>query len=166
MRFTLPVLAGIAAFFILTALGTLVWAQDGAAAVAPASENALTQATSLAFQILTPIVTIIATWFAHRLVGIFEKKLKIDLPEKQEAQIDGWISQGIHWASETSYKKVKEKTSKLTGPEKLETAAAFVFDFAQARGWTEWSKDAIKKKIEAKLGDKRANGGVPHTDDA
>ena len=127
--------------------------------------SAASQATELAFQIITPIVTILAAWLAHRLVAIFEKKTGIDIPDKQEAKIDNWIEQGIHLAAEKSYKKVKAKTDKLTGPEKLEEAADFVFALAASRGWIDWTKDKIKAKVESAVGVHRVNGGVPALED-
>lgn len=128
-------------------------------------QSAASQATELAFQVIAPIVTILAAWLAHRLVAIFEKKTGIDIPDKQEAKIDVWIEQGILLAAEKSYQKVKAKTEKLKGSEKLEEAADFVFALAAARGWTEWTKDKIKDKIESAIGVHRANGGVPALED-
>lgn len=126
---------------------------------------AATQATELAFQVITPIVTILAAWLAHRLVKLFETKTGIDIPDKQEAKIESWVEQGIHLAAEKSYQKVKSKTDKLKGSEKLEEAADFVFALANARGWTDWTKAKIKAKIESSLGVHRANGGVPALED-
>jgi len=128
-------------------------------------QSAVSQATELAFQVITPIVTILAAWLAHRLVAIFEKKTGIDIPDKQEAKIDTWIEQGINLAAEKSYQKVKAKTEKLKGPEKLEEAADFVFALAASRGWADWTKDKIKAKVESAVGAHRANGGVPALED-
>lgn len=134
------------------------------AALAADGETALTHVTSLAFDILSVILPIIATWLVHRGIKVFETKTKIDIPASIESQIDTWVEKGIHYASEKSYKKVKEQTQRLSGPEKLEEAADFVFELANAKGWDDWTKDIIKKKIESALGQKRANGGVPKTD--
>ena len=127
--------------------------------------SAASQATELAFQVIAPIVTILGAWLAHRLVAIFEQKTGIDIPDKQEAKIDQWVEEGINLAAEKSYKKVKEKTDKLKGPEKLEEAANFVFGMIESRGWDDWTKDKIKTKIEAAVGVHRANGGVPSLED-
>jgi hypothetical protein len=151
----------------------VAWAQDAAPdiiAAAPAvpadgGPNALTQLTNLVFQILTVVLPILVTWFVHRGIAVFEKKTKINVPDAIENKIDAWVENGIHLAAEKSYKKVAEKTAKLTGSEKLETAADFVFAMAQSRGWLNWSKDAIKAKVEAAIGVHRANGGVPALED-
>lgn len=127
--------------------------------------SAATQLTQLAFQIAEPIVLVLGAWVAHRVVKIFESKTGIDIPDKQEAKIDQWIEQGIILAAEKSYQKVKGKTEKLKGPEKLEEAADFVFAFASSRGWDTWTKDKIKAKIESSIGAHRANGGVPKLED-
>lgn len=127
--------------------------------------SAASQATELAFQVITPLVTILAAWLAHRLVKIFEERTGIDIPDKQEAKIDQWVEAGINLAAEKSYQKVKAKTDKLKGPEKLEEAADFVFELAASRGWIDWSKDKIKAKIEAAIGVHRVNGGVPALED-
>jgi hypothetical protein len=127
--------------------------------------SAASQATELAFQVITPLVTILGAWLAHRLVKLFEDKTGIDIPDKQESKIDEWVEAGINLAAEKSYKKVKEKTEKLTGPEKLEEAADFVFALVAARGWDDWTKDKLKSKIESAIGVHRANGGVPTLED-
>lgn len=118
-------------------------------------QNALSQVIDLIFQILLVVLPVVATWLAHRGIAIIEKKTKISVPDAVEAKIDEWISQGIWFAAEKSHKKIKEKTMKLSGSEKLEEAADFVLDLAQSRGWVEWSKDRIKAKIEAKIGKER-----------
>jgi hypothetical protein len=122
--------------------------------------TALSQVTELAFQILTPIVTALAAWLAHRFIRVIEKKANIDVPAKQEAKIDEWVAAGIQLAAEKSYQKVKAQTDKLSGSEKLETAADFVLGFVTAQGWHTWTKDKIKSKIEARLPSARENGGV------
>jgi len=127
--------------------------------------TALTQVTTAALEVLVPVVIIFATWGAHRLIRLFETKTKIDVPQKQEDQIDAWIDRAILLAAEKARQKIHAKTEALKGPEKLEIAADFVYDLAQSRGWISWTKDLLKQKIEASLGIKRANGGVPVLDD-
>ena len=120
--------------------------------------TAATQATELALQVIAPIVIALGAWIAHRLVRLLEEKTGIDIPDKQEAKIDTWIAQGINLAVEKSHNKLKAHTEKLKGPEKLEEAADFVFALAVSRGWTDWTKDRIKSKIEASLGASREDG--------
>lgn len=119
------------------------------------------QAAELALQVLTPILVALAAWLAHRIVGVFEKKTGIDIPEKQEAQIDKWIEAGIHLAEEKSRSLVKSKASKLEGPQKLEVAGTFVMGMISKNGWDDWAQSWILDKIEAQLGTNRANGGKP-----
>jgi len=126
--------------------------------IAYAAENALQRTTDMAFQVLTPVVIIFATWLAHRLVKLFEKKTGIDVPAAQEAQIDGWIEQGIHYAEQKSRAKIKNAEDGLNGPDKLEHAADFVLSFIEAKKYPEWTRDLVKGKIEAKLGIKYASG--------
>jgi hypothetical protein len=148
MRKLVPVLAGIATVMFLC--GTAL-AQD------PKDDNALTRSVDIVFQILMVVLPLIAVWLVHRGLAMFEKKAGIDVPHSIERKIDGWVKAGIHLAAERSHKKITEKTGKLTGPEKLEEAADFVFDLANARGWIEWTKEKIKAKIEAQLGLHRAD---------
>ncbi len=127
-------------------------------------ENSLTRLADIVFEILVPIVVIFATWGAHRLIALFEKKAKIDVPAKIEEQIDGWIERGIALAEEKSRAKVKSKTAKLTGPEKLEMAAGFVLDLVEKYKLQDLAKEKIEKRIEARLGTKRLEGGTTHLD--
>jgi len=115
-------------------------------------QTAVTQTSQLAIQILVPVVIIFATWLAHRLIALLESKLKINVPNSIEDKIDEWVAQGVVLAAEKSHQKLKEKTEKLKGPEKLETAADYVFTLASARGWDTWTKDVIKAKIESYIG--------------
>jgi len=158
MRFALSLFVGMIVFLACT----ISWAQGE---TSPAGETALTQLTKLVFEVLTVVLPIVATWLAHRVIGVFENKAQIQVPDAMEAKISTWIEQGIILAAEKSYQKVKDKTDKLKGSEKLELAADFVFDMAQAQGWTQWTKDRIKAKIESAVGAHRANGGVPTLED-
>jgi len=162
-KYILPGLVGVLTFLLCILTASVVWAQGDSAAPA-ADPNIATRISELAFQVLTPIITAFAMWATHRLIAVFEKKTKIDIPAAQEEMIDKWIEQAIHYATEQSYKKVAGKAAKLTGPEKLEQAVGFVLAFAQAQGWVQWTKDKLANKIEARLGVHRANGGVPATD--
>lgn len=160
LRRSLPLFAGLLAFLILTAIAQVVYADAGV----PADENAVTRLADMAFEILTPVLSVVVIWLVHRAIAAFEARTGIDVPAQQEALIDAWVEQGIAFAEEKSRNKVKEKTSKLTGPAKLEEAADFVFDLARARGWIDWSRDRVKRKIEGKLGIARAAGAKPSLD--
>lgn len=162
LRYLGPILAGLVTLVLMLAVSTVVFAQDDGAVAA--SSTILVQLTDAAFRILVPVVTLFAMWGAHRAIAVFEAKTKIDVPDKQEAKIDGWIEDAIHWAEEKSRNAIKHKAEKLRGPEKLESAADFVMGFVESRGWIDWTRAKIEHKIEAKLGVKRANGGKPRLD--
>ncbi len=154
MRRTLLILStGIAMFFLLCLVSSVVYAQGDAPA-----PNALSRITDIAFSVLTPVLALFAMWAAHRLLAVFEKKTGIDVPTRQEQLIDKWIRQGIHRAEEWSHKKIKQQAAKLTGPEKLEISADFVLDLIVAQGWVGWTADRIKDKVEAMIGQERAVG--------
>lgn len=128
------------------------------------TSTALSNLSQMAFEVLAPILATFGLWVVHRVIKLLESKLSFDLPSQQEAKIDEWIEHGIHWAEEKSRQKVIAKTDKLSGPEKLETAADFVLGFVNARGWDAWTRDQIKSKIESKLGIHRANSSKPTLD--
>lgn len=159
MRNFFQTIVGVLVFLAVILASSIAWASD------LGDTTALTQLTSLVFEILAPVAVAVGVWLSHRLVKMLEKKTGFDVPAKQEAKIDEWVSQGIHLAAEKSYKKVKEKTEKLKGSEKLEEAADFAFALAAARGWDDWTKDKIKSKIEAKLGEHRAKDELPKLED-
>ena len=161
-RTILPFFTGFLTLLVLLALYGVAFAQDGA--LEDVDQNAAQRIADIAFQILIPVVTIFATWAAHRLIAVIEKKFDFDIPDKQEAAIDSWVEQGVHWAEEKSRSKIKDVGMKLTGPEKLEHGAAFVLDLIESRGWVGWGQKRIESKIEAALGIHRANGGKPRLD--
>lgn len=159
--------------FSLTAASAPALAQDGGAAVSEAATaapvetapapvetapavatepNAVMQLTDYAFSVLQVVLVLLVCWGVGKGVKAFEAKTGIEISDTIEARIDELAEQGIGWAVEKSHKKVKEGAAKLTGPEKMEAAADFVLSFAKAKGWDDWGRDAIEKKIEAKLG--------------
>lgn len=162
LRKIAPIVSGLIVAAICLMIGSVVYAQDGTAVT---ESNSLQRLTEMAFQVLTPVITLFAMWAAHRLIKVFEAKTGLDIPDKQEARIDDWIEQGIHWAEEKSRAAVQRKEAKLSGPEKLESAADFVLDLIDAKGWVGWTRDQIKAKTEAALGIHRANGGKPSLDE-
>jgi hypothetical protein len=165
LRYIGPPIFGLLTFIVALAVSAVVYAQDGGAAPVDASQQALlSRVTDAAFQIIVPIISLFAMWATHRLIGVFEKKTKFDIPDKQERKIDEWIESGIHWAEEKSRSAIKTKANKLKGPEKLEAAGSFVMEMVKARGWIDWSRKKIEEKIEAQLGLHRANGGKPRLD--
>ena len=159
----LPVLlVGVATFLLAMLVSSIVYAQGDSA---PATdENLVQRITEMAFQIITPIIALFAMWAANRLIGVFEKKTGFDIPDKQEKAVEGLIEQGILFAEEKSRSAIKAKADKLSGPDKLEAAGGYVLDIVKANGWVGWTRDRINKKIEAKLGYHRANGGKPRLD--
>lgn len=111
-----------------------------------------------AIKIVAAILLCVITWAGRKAIVWFESKTKIDIPEKQEAMIEGWIKAGIALAEEKAWQKLKDKTSQLKGPEKLEVAGTFVWGLVQQHGLADWTRDKIVDKIEAKLGLDRMNG--------
>ena len=128
----------------------VAWAQTSGVEVQ--SQTIATQIAKIVFDLLAVIIPILATWIAHRAIGAFERKTEMDIPDKEEAMIDRWIEQGIHMAAEKSYRAVKSKTEKLSGPEKLEEAVGFVLSMANARGLHKWTEEKVVSKIDATLG--------------
>jgi hypothetical protein len=126
--------------------------------------TAATEVAQFALTVAAALIVPIATWLARRAVRALEARTGIDVPAAQEQKIDDWIEEAIHYAEEKSWQKIKAKTEKLSGPEKLEEAADFVLAFAEARKWDEWTRETLKSKIEAKLGLARANGAKPSLD--
>lgn len=120
------------------------------------NETALTQLADLVFDILKVVVVPFAAWLVHRAIKAVETKTKVDVPQQIEDKVDTWIDQGISLAIEKSHQKLKKKTEELSGPEKLEVAADYVFGLVENNGYDDWTKDLIKKKIESKLGTTRA----------
>jgi hypothetical protein len=124
-------------------------------------ESSLVSLTDLAIQTLSPILLALSGWLAHRLIKAFETKTKIDVPVKQEAQIDAWIASGIRYAEEKAYQAVKAKADKITGPEKLETAVGFALDLAKKNGWVDWTRERLAAKVEALVNVEKERPGSP-----
>ena len=151
-------------FALTVVIFCVVWLVAGAALAAEAEPNAATQTAGMVIEILAAVLVIVLSALARKAVKALEAKTGVDVPDKMEAKIDAWVDQGIHLAAEKSYKKVKEGTEKLTGPEKLEEAAGFVLGMVKMRGWDEWTKDKIVAKVDAAIGTHRAAGGTPNVE--
>jgi len=136
-------------------LSALLFLIPGVAAAADTEANAVSQIAGMAIEILAAVLLIVALWGTRKIISLIEKKTSIDVPSKIEEKVDQWVAQGINLAAEKSRKKVSEHSEKLTGPEKLETAAEFVLALVEARGWDEWTKEKITDKIESVLGAER-----------
>lgn len=121
--------------------------------------NATVKIIEITLTILTPALGLFLLWGARKVIQFAERKTGIDLPVKQEKQIDAWILQAIAFAEEKARKASKSKLSKVTGPEKLELAADYVIDLIQKAGWDTWARDKLKNRIEALLNIER--GGAP-----
>ena len=124
-------------------------------------ENSITTLADLAIQTLAPILLALGGWLAHRVIRAIEAKTKIDVPVRQEAQIDTWIAAGVRLAEEKAYQAVKANAAKITGPEKLETAVGFALDLAQKNGWIDWTKARLAAKVEALINVDKERPGSP-----
>jgi len=98
---------------------------------------------------------------AHKLIRTFETKTGIDIPAKEEAMVDAWVSQGIRLAEEKAHQAGKKADTKMAGHEKLEHAASFALDMAEKNGWIAWTRDRLKAKIEAALNVQAERPGSP-----
>ena len=123
--------------------------------------SSLATVADLAIQTLAPILLALSGWLAHRLIKAFESKTKIDVPVKQEAQVDAWIASGIRYAEEQAYKAVQVKAATITGPEKLEAAVSFAMNLAQKNGWIDWTRARLASKVEALVNVHKARPDSP-----
>jgi hypothetical protein len=135
-------------FSLFLFLPSVAWA-------ASSEPSVLSRTLSLAFEFALAALVPVAAWLTHRAIRIFEAKTKIDVPDAVEQKVDHWVDSGIALAEERGHRFLKETTDKLTGPEKLEIAVAYVLDMANQRGWVEWSKSKIQDRVEAALGTRR-----------
>jgi hypothetical protein len=126
-------------------------------------QSSVSQAVTLVVQILMPVIAVLGTWFAHRVIKTFEMKTGIDVPAKQEAQIDSWVESGIRFAEEKAHQAAQRAagTAKLAGHEKLEHAASFIMGMVEKNGWDDWARDTIKAKVEARLNVTKEREGSP-----
>jgi hypothetical protein len=161
-RVLLIIAVGVVSMFFLMAVRAVAIAGPEGATLVDSSSAA--KVADYAVQLAFGVLSIFLMWGTNRIIRAIEKKWDVDIPERQEVAIDGWVEQGILWAEEKSRSKIKEKADKLRGPEKLEVALGYVIGMIRSRGWDTWAADAITAKIEARLGKHRANGGKPRLD--
>lgn len=161
-RAFLIMITGAASLLLMLALHAVAFAGPEGATLVDSSSAA--KFADIALQILIPVVTVFAMWGANKVIRLVERKLGVDIPERQERAINDWVEQGIHFAEEKSRSKIKEKANKLRGPEKLEIALGFVLGMINSNGWHTWTRDKVVAKIEGSLGAHRANGGKPRLD--
>lgn len=116
--------------------------------------------------VIVAVVTPVLVSLAHRLIGLFERKLDVDVSEKRERKILELVDEGIHYAEEQARKAMKgeetdvEKT--FGSAEKMETAVEYVEKRAGELGvdeLVEKSGDRLASIIEARLFQKRLESG-------
>ena len=78
---------------------------------------------------LAPILAGAISVILIKLLAAFAAKLRIDVSEKTQNQLIEWARQGIALAEEKAH---KTRSTKLTGPEKLEIAYSHVADSIDA----------------------------------
>jgi hypothetical protein len=148
------------AFALVALYSSVAWGAE----TAGAEPNALTHLADMVFQVLKPVLLVLGGYLALLLRGYVKKKTGVEIPEKQWALVTSILDRGITLAEEWSYKQVKKQTSKLTGPEKLEHAADYALDQLEQYGVVGWTRDRVIKALEARIGERRANGGKPTLD--
>lgn len=119
-----------------------------------ADSTALAELSSAALDILMPAILVVLAWLARKVVKIFEAKTNIDIPQKQENQIDHWVAQGARYAEKKARTAAKEGFGEIKGPEKLELAVQYALDLAYEQGLTNWSRERLEAKIEAYLAER------------
>jgi hypothetical protein len=117
----------------------------------PPHPSAFSSIVDEGIKLVAAILLVLATWGAQRLIRLFVAKAKIDIPAKQEEQIDAWVRQGIAYAESKSSAKLKELTVAMRGPEKLEAALAYVIGAMATSGAFDYGRDLLVRKIEALL---------------
>ena len=126
--------------------------------VALAAEAVVSTATQeilvKVIEIVGTLLGVVATWAVWKAKSYFEKKTKIDIPEKYEALMESWAQKGVNYAKEIAHKKAKESVI-YKGPEKLELALKFGLDLAEEHKLDARAKEKLEKYIHAKLGEAR-----------
>lgn len=135
-------------------LATTAVAADSDAAAVAVGAPAIHEFVDAVIKIAIGVISLLATWGATRAISFFEKKTKIDIPERQEAMVDHWIRQGIALAEEKAHQKAKDNL-KLEPSAKRDMALAFAWDMAQRFELADWTKARIEDKLHAALGTSR-----------
>ncbi len=110
------------------------------------------------FTILVPIMVVLGRWFIRYL----EKKLDFDMAQETEAQLMGYIRQGISYAEEKALAAVEVDPQDMTpGQAKLNNALGYVREQVERQGWDELAGEKLARLIEAALNQARLRGDVP-----
>jgi hypothetical protein len=131
----------------------------------PPAANATTEVQSPAavrfinmlIDLLAAVLLILVPYFVHRLLAYFETKTKIKLSPEIMEKINALLDKGIAYGEEQAHKAIKNSEKALTMSEKLEHGASYVMDLADKSDIKNWSIEKIKKMLEARLQEKRAN---------
>ena len=110
-------------------------------------KDLLLQVIELLFIIVMPMILLLARAAVKKL----EKKLDIDLDEKQEAQLDQVLTQGIAYAREQSRSALKTEKKALTGADKKTLALDYVTSAVKESGIAERSAEVIERRLAARL---------------
>ena len=139
-------------------------ASPAPATVAPTTPSpAAARLINMLINVLAAILLILAPYFAHRIIALFEKKSGITLAPQTKAKIDALLDQGINYADEQAHKAIKNKEKALTMPEKLEHAAGYVMDLADKAQVEQWTVAKVKKMLESRIQVTRVTNGVTPT---
>lgn len=148
-------------FLALMLWGAIAFAADDE----PSNGTAVAELAVLFLQVVIfPVLGSLLTYLAGMAAAYLKKKWDIELLDRQEAKIDEWIAQAVHWAEEKSRNRVRSGLGRIKGPDKLEEVMHQVVNQVRAKRWDDWAESSIRTKIEGYLGKKRANGGKPTLD--
>lgn len=131
----------------LLGLPQTAWAQDVPATGTPMGELLL-----MVLKFVGISSGLLAAWAAFKGVRFLEAKTQFDVPASVEARLGDWVDEGIGYAYERSHHQIQKLGKKLSGPEKLQTATAYVVRKIRQNGWDERAEEWIRERIEARLG--------------
>jgi ABC-type transport system involved in cytochrome bd biosynthesis fused ATPase/permease subunit len=113
-------------------------------------------------EILQPtILTVIGffiTWLCQRSVAFLNQKLKMNITQNQERQIDDLLKKAIYSVEEKAAAAAKHGLEKIPAIEKHQMAINFVMRFIPKA-----NPDKISDLLKAKLGDPEIQAGATST---
>jgi hypothetical protein len=110
-------------------------------------KDLLLQTIEIFLVVATPIIILLG----RKAIKMLEKKLGVDLEEKQEQQLENMLDQGIAYAREKSRSSLKATDKPLSGDDKKALAVEYVTSAIKESGMVERGAETLERRLAAKL---------------
>jgi hypothetical protein len=151
-----PVRLAVAVFFTILFAPLFAFAQ---AASPPVSGNA--QLLTILLGIIGTPVTILLSWYAHRLISAYEAKTGAIVSEADEAKLQEWLKSAVTLAEQRGVQALQNSGQTLSGPAKLNVATTYLADNIKRTGADKVAQAHLESLVDAFIAKQKVAGTMP-----